>query len=220
MEQENDIQSIRRLLNEIAEMCDHATLTGSLSGGARRTAQRYNALLNRLIEHGNVPSGLFTPIPEDSTFAEIGVESRMLASYFPGKRDKNREGGENDRNILLRLAPFLRQEELGLLVREQIQKGSVLDMNMLSSIAPFLGQDILGEMVRAHLKKEESEKESTTVAAQPVATAVPAVVDYRPEPVAKAPQSVSDLLDLLKSPYLSDEERNELVEKLRGATYR
>src|ERR1022692_592404 len=80
MDQENDIQSCRKLLNEIADMCEHASLTGSLSSGSKRTAQRFNTVLEHLSMTGTVPQGLFTPIPEDADYGEIGVEARMLGS--------------------------------------------------------------------------------------------------------------------------------------------
>ena len=94
MSQENDIESCRRLLNEIAEMCDHASLTGSLASGVKRTVQRYNMVLERLTQAGDVPSGLFSTLPESADFGEIGVEARMLASYFD--RDRKNKRGRRD----------------------------------------------------------------------------------------------------------------------------
>jgi hypothetical protein len=221
MSQENDIQSCRRLLNEIAEMCENASLTGSLSGGANRTAQRYNTVLKHLIGGGSVPEGLFSPIPENAEFGEIGVEARMLAGYFPSNKEKHRSREEDgDRNILIRLAPFVGKEELGLLIREQAGKGQPLDMKTISNLAPFLGQEILGQLIRTHLNSE-APKPADAPTPKPAAPApAPAAEkpDYRLETVSTEKQSVNDLLNLLKSPYLSDEERNELVEKIRVAT--
>jgi len=202
-------------------MCDQASLTGSLSGGSKRAAQRYNSVLSYLVRSGNVPDSLFAPIPEDAGYGEIGVEARMLAGYLPSNREKNKFQDDNEKNILIRLAPFVGRDELGLLIREQIGKGVGLDMNTLSNLAPFLGQDILGELIRGHLDnrakaQEEAPPEPTPPAPTPRET--PSHFDYRLEHVSTEKDSVEDLLNLLKSPYLSDEERNSLVERLRTAT--
>lgn len=224
MNQENDIQSCRKLLNEIAEMCENASLTGSLSGGARRTAQRYNMVLQHLIEAGSVPQGLFSSIPEDAGFGEIGAEARMLAGYLPSNKEKQKSGDEGDRNILMRLAPFVGKEELGLLIREQAGKGMPLDMNTISNLAPFLGQEILGQLIRSHLKQQTVKPAEPaappTAPAAPVAPQAPVKQDYRLETVSGEGATLNEMLDLLKSPYLSDEERSTLVERLRNSTGR
>ena len=220
MNQENDIQSCRRLLTEIAEMCEDASMTGSLSGGNRRTAHRFNTLLNRLVETGDLPAGLFETVPEDSTYAEIGVEARMLSSYFKSNKDKERRGDDNDRNVLIRLAPFVGKEELALLIRDQASKGGSIDMNTLTSLAPFLGQDILGEMLRANLSKQQTQKEPAEHRVKPQSPEAQEKPNYKLEPVSVNADSIDGLFDLLKSPYLSDEERENIIEKLRISTGR
>lgn len=226
MSDENDIQSCKRLLNEISEMCEHASLTGSLSGGSRRTAQRYNSILARLTEFAVVPTGLFSALPEEADYGEIGVESRMLASYFPSNKDKHRHRDDADRNIVVRLAPFVGKEELALLIHDQAQKGMGLDMNTLSSIAPFLGQDALGKLLRDHLSKERSSPDQATAPTPPAPPEPPrpspqpaATGDLTLKTVEPSSDRIEDLLDLLKSPYLSDEERSDAVERLRAATH-
>ena len=224
MSDENEIQSCKRLLHEMSEMCEGASLTGSLSGGAKRTALRYNAILNRLTECGDLPTGLFSPLPEEVDYSEIGVEARMLAAYFPSNKDKNKHREEGDRGILMRLAPFVGPEELALLVRDQMKKGSGMDMHTLSSLAPFLGQGLLGELLRNHLAGgaptvEPPQPEPKPSTPEPPASPTPPTKpDFRLEPVSAQTERVEDLLDLLKSPYLSDEERAGAVERLRAAT--
>ncbi len=229
MNQPNDLDACRNLLNEIAELCDHASLTGSLSSGAKRTAVRYNSILQRLEQSGDVPASLFGELPEDADFGEIGVEARMLASYFSqSRRERNkRDGGRDhgDPNILIRLAPFVRQEELGMLVREQRLKGSPLDMNTLTGLAPFLGQDVLSDLLREHLMQSERPTPPvppvppTSPATQPAHRPEPAAVANTPSMTLESVEAVSDNLDdvlnLLRSQYLTDEERDALVEKAR-----
>jgi len=220
MFQENDIQSCRRMLQEIGDLCEQASLTGSLSGGAKRTAQRYNSVLAHLIKSGSVPEGLFSQVPDDAGYGEIGVEARMLAGYFPSnkEKDKRRNDDENEKSIIMRLAPFVSSEDLADLIREQAGKGAPLDMHTITHLAPFLGRDMLGELIRTHLNKEPAGKPAERPAAPQAPAAPSSKPDYRLEPVSAEKESVADLLDLLKSPYLSDDERNTLVEKLRAAT--
>lgn len=234
---ENEIQSSRRLLGEIADMCEHATLTGSLEGGEPRTAQRYNALLKRLIESQLVPSGLFSSLPDNSKFGEIGVEAKMLASYLPSNKLKDKGGDNSDRNIIIRLAPFVHKEELAMLIRDHASKGGGLDVNTLSSLAPFLGSDMLSELLRDHLAKSTADVKATAPQpptppkppAQPASPTSPSTSHISsefstslaipkndfPEPIGDQGESVEDLLALLKSPYLSDDERSDAVERLR-----
>ncbi len=233
MNEERELEPIKQLLTEIAEMCDHASLTGSLAGGERRTAARYNSILEQLLDSGTIPESLFTKIPEGSGFSEVGVEARMLASYLAKGKNKGKSRGEDstDRNVLVRLAPFVDKEELGLLIREHARQGGELDMNTVSVLAPFLGSDILGSLLREHLSRTAQEspaapKESEAPAPHSQST-VPsaqvyelAVASSGIHPTTGKAESIEDLLDLLKSPYLSEEDRSAAVERLRAATGR
>ncbi|MDR3688458.1 MAG: hypothetical protein P4L46_03705 [Fimbriimonas sp.] len=235
MNQENDVQACKRLLEEIAEMCDHASLTGSLSTGAKRTAMRYNSILARLVDSGEVPEGLFGTLPDSADYGEIGVEARMLASYFRRDKSKDKRGDRDggDANILMRLAPFVRQEELGMLIREQRLKGAPLDIHMVSNLAPFLGQDILSDLIREHMSTPNVVTPASptpptppavanpNVSPQPVSSPQPQVnsSDRTLQPVHANGDSLDDLLALLKSPYLSDEERLDLVERVRALSH-
>ncbi len=214
MNQQNDIESCRRLLSEIADLCDHACLTGSLSSGTSRVALRYNTILHRLVQAGDVPEGLFEQLPDGVDYGEIGVEARMLASYFENDRkQKRRDRDGRDGNILIRLAPFVRQEELGMLIREQRGAGNQLDMDTLTQLAPFLGQDVMSELLREHLKGQADPVPPVAPAA-PVAPVTPS--SYALQVVDEPKKSLNELLDILKSQYLSDEERDSIVEKIRA----
>ena len=228
MIEENEIQATRRLLSEIAEMCEHATLTGSLEGGELRTAQRYNAILQRLIATQVVPVGLFSNLPDSVRFGEIGVEAKMLASYLPSSKHKEKDSA--DRNVIIRLAPFVHKEELALLIRDHARNGHGLDINTLSSLAPFLGQDMLSELLRDHHAKTVAEPSAPKPPEEPIGTAKPpmppssialaVVPEYQPEPTDRKQETIEDLLALLKSPYLSEEEKSQVIERLRAATGR
>ncbi len=77
-----EIRRLRHLLREIAEVARHASLTGSLSDGARSAARRHNTVLKRLEQFGVLSPDLFQPLSEESSFDEIGVESSLLAGYL------------------------------------------------------------------------------------------------------------------------------------------
>ncbi|HLK15115.1 MAG TPA: hypothetical protein VKT78_09940 [Fimbriimonadaceae bacterium] len=217
MNQELDTRACKRLLNEIADLCDHASLTGSMSTGARRVVERYNSVLRRLEESGQVPAGLFGAVPETADFGEIGVEARMLAGYLRGD-DKFRHGNgrEDGRSVIVRLAPFIGQSELKELVIQQAEKGTPLDVNTITALAPFLGQEYLSKIVRDHLLRPEH-PEAPSEKPQPP-SAPPAPGDSSPVPMEPDEQGIGHLLDRLQDPTLPDRERQHIIERIRIAT--
>jgi hypothetical protein len=233
MNVQEELESSRKLLNEIAEMCEEASLTGSLSGGNRRTALRYNALLDRLIQVDAVPAATFAPLPEDAPFAEIGVEARMLSAFI--KRNKLEEGGGHEQGILLRLAPFVDKSDLSQLIHDQIHQGLTIDLDGLTRLAPFLDKSMLGDLIRGRMRESPKPKTAEEVpsAAERVsepartatapATAKPAVPAEPPISSARdlvttnsREEEVGVLVDLLKIPHLTSEERSDLLERLRA----
>ncbi|MBC8064032.1 MAG: hypothetical protein H7Y17_04330 [Chlorobia bacterium] len=215
-EQKNEIQACVSLLREIAEICEHATLMGSLDGGATRTVLRYNATLARLLQLEVVQDGFFQPLPETAGFGEIGVESRMLASFVPGqghRPDRHREP-----SLLMRLAPFVESKDLGLMVREQLKAGINIDMEQLTQLAPFLDQEMLGELVRKSLTGEAVAPTEPIAPVEPVAPVAPvAPAKVWVEKPVEAP-SLDELLERLKQPHLSTEERDQVLEQIRYRT--
>jgi hypothetical protein len=215
-DQNQEIQSCINLLREIADICEHASLTGSFHDGTRRTILRYNSTLTKLTELDAVKDGFFEVLPESATFGDVGVEARMLVSYVAGK-DKSakhkRKGGDGDSNLLIRLAPFVDAADLGMMVREHLKQGLTLDMDNLAQLAPFLDRETLGAMVREALSAEgkpateEEEKTEPEVVPPPVAS---------PPTVAKP--TLEELLDRIRYPYLSTEERDQLLQQVREQT--
>jgi len=233
MDRNIEIESCRGMLNDMASMCEESSLTGSLASGAGRTALRYNAVLARLVELDAVSSALFPPLSEKADFGEIGVDARMLASFLKdqyGKKGRRRrdEDGEDtdglDRSIVLRLAPFVSSEDLGELVREQMRQGSSFDMDTLPALAPFLKQELLGQLLRENLRKVHSLGPSTEPEqpAAPAAAPAPAPQPPSREIVsAEAPlDKIDDLVELLKNPHLSSDERSDLHARIRDAALR
>jgi len=186
------------MLREIADLAENASLTGSLSTGAPRAVQRYNAVLRQLVESGDVPKGIFDELNvETADFGQFGVDARLLASYIKGRDSDNGSVG-SDASVLIRLAPFIRGEDLAALIKEHIQKGAHISSNVITALAPFLGSDQLGQLVREHLVSDNA----------PKAPEVP------PAPVAPSGESLGELAAQLMRPELSREDRDRIAARL------
>jgi hypothetical protein len=197
----NDNMALRRMLREIADLAENASLTGGLSTGASRAVNRYNAVLRQLVESGSVPKGIFEELsPETTDFGQLGVDARLLASYLKGQGESG--NGTSDASMLIRLAPFVRGEDLAALVKEHIAKGVHVSGHVITALAPFLGSDMLGDLVREHL---------ITPGDQPAAPAPPA------PPSSPSPahgQTMEDLLTELRKPELSREDRERIAQRI------
>jgi hypothetical protein len=218
-DQTDEIQSCVQLLREIAEICEHASLTGMMSGGETRTAARYNSTLNRLVQLGAVQEDLFQVVPTAASFGEVGVEARMLASFVTrGKEaEKNRRKGHSgEPSILMRLAPFVDPQDLGAMVREHLKQGLTLDMENLTQLAPFLDRETLGSLVRGHLVQEDAPEAPKTPA--PPAPPQPQEGETRIQaPIIPEPTpTLDELLEKLKQPGLSQDERDGILEQMRS----
>ncbi|MBW7929084.1 MAG: hypothetical protein H3C58_13570, partial [Fimbriimonadaceae bacterium] len=116
---------MRRMLQELASMAEHASLTGALGGGEADAVRRYNSILAWAVREGVLPADVFTELPPSAGWSSIGVESRMLASCL----DEGDEGGHHHRHkrdeddlddpgILVAMAPFMSPEDLAHLVEK------------------------------------------------------------------------------------------------------
>ena len=132
MEEENvdrtEIRRLRRLLREIAELAEHASLTGSLSQGARSAIRRYNQIVTRLERLGIVSAGLFEALPEDASFDELGVDSKLLAGYLEADEEEveraHHRGPHGGPNIIVGslngLQGLEELKDLGRTIRESL----------------------------------------------------------------------------------------------------
>ncbi len=80
--QQNEINSMGRMLSKIAELAEQAGLTGCFENGAGRCAVQYNSAVTRLEQIGAIPPSFFATLPTDAGFGEVGVASAQLASYI------------------------------------------------------------------------------------------------------------------------------------------
>ena len=196
-ENNNDTAALRRMLREIADLAENASLTGGLASGAPRAIQRYNAVLRQLTESGAVQKGLFEELnPETADFGQLGVDARLLASYLKGQGENG--NSSSDASVLIRLAPFIRGEDLAALVKDHIAKGITVSSHGITALAPFLGEDQLGQLVREHI-----------VAGKPAAPA-PAAAPQQEE----RGETLEELAEQLRGPEISREERERIASRI------
>ena len=201
MKDPNDIDTARRLLAELAEMAEHASMTRSLRGGEKSAAQAYNRVLATLDASGHAPQGMFEPLAtEGAEYGEIGVQCRLLLSVL---RDDARPGkGEESLGAVIALAPFLDSADLAQMVRERMGSGIGMPDGFLVALAPFLDSSMLGDLVRRNMK----------------APPAPPSPPEAPEPKTRIDQGLAELDDRLvrirdlAQREESDERRSELME--------
>ena len=123
-----EIRRLRRLVREIGELAQHASLTGSLQGGASSAARRYNTIIQRLEELGAVSPGLFQPLAADeaANFDEIGVESKLVAGYLEEEEEEERagKGQHGGPNVIIGSLNGMQSleelKDLGRIIRENL----------------------------------------------------------------------------------------------------
>lgn len=229
MHHEDPLETYRNMLRELAELAEHASLTGAMSSGQNRAVARYNIAVEELAKAGALPAGAALPLPADASFGELAVEARLTLAALPGNKSKHKHkhghhDEDHDPGLLVRLAPFIDQHELGELVKEELRRGSMFDENLLTMLAPFLEQRDLSNLVRQW-------RESRSTPAAPAAPEAPEApvapeVPESPEPVQMLGHtahlvSVDDspnlewILARLADPETPDDERRQLAEIAR-----
>jgi hypothetical protein len=152
MANDNDSYNVKatlKVLAELGDLAENATLTGALSSGLPRAIERYNGILSQLIEHGTVPGGMFTPLPADASFGDLAVDARLVKAYI--KEGNGNSGGgpfAPEKHLILRLAPFANSSDLRELVDAYLAEGSAVDASLIENLAPFLDSDHLGTLIR------------------------------------------------------------------------
>jgi hypothetical protein len=72
------------MLKSIADSAEHSSLTGSLKNGVKSAQQSYNRILQRLHALDLVSEELFAPLPDESSFDEIGLAATQLSAFLRG----------------------------------------------------------------------------------------------------------------------------------------
>src|SRR5260370_41796683 len=79
-----ELRRIVRMLEKTASMAEHASLTGSMGGGKDVAVRSYNSVLEHLANLGEIPAGLFPPLPADANLDSAGLARAQLAEYLRG----------------------------------------------------------------------------------------------------------------------------------------
>lgn len=194
--------SARKLLREIGELSEHASLTRSMQGGAPRVAERYNAVLRFLIREGQVPADLFNELdPMKTNFDELGVEARMLIAFVSEDKKSKKE----DFGPVVALAPFLNSSDLAQMIREKMDQGIDLADDLLPALAPFLESETLGELIR---RRTNTPKPAPSPSPSPQPAASNSLV-----PVDNS-ESLESLAIRLRDPELPQEARAQIALRL------
>ncbi len=158
-ERSAELHRCRRMLDDLHDIAEHATLTGGYADGRQSAVARYNAILRRVIELGAVQEGMFDALPGDAGFGQVAIEARMLASSIRHDATTGRHGRDRDEpgaslpdlGALIALAPFVGRSELTEMVRKAMRGAGRLDPGMLLGLAPFLDEGEVGRLVREHM---------------------------------------------------------------------
>lgn len=117
-----EVRRIRKLLNHMGRLCEHATLTGALSGGAMDVVNIYNQAIRCLSDLEVKVSPLFAELPSDATYDRVGVASKLLAGYIDDDDDVSRKHGHQ--NIIIgglgNLGDLDKLKEVGVNIRENL----------------------------------------------------------------------------------------------------
>jgi hypothetical protein len=232
------LEAVRRMLRELSEMCENASLTGALAGGAAHATTRYNRMLETLEDEDVVPHGMFSKLDEQSTgFGQLAVDCRLLLASIrdDGDGDEGRRSGKRGGRglgALIALAPFLDKDDLENLVRERVSEAGPINDGILIGLAPFLNKGMLREIVNKRVGMAGG-----PAAPEPPSPPEPPKPPTPPEPTAGTPawagvgnvdlnfdqdfgsrppaqDELSTLAARLAQPYLSDSERAQIAAKL------
>jgi hypothetical protein len=98
MEKEFEVKGIIQMLKSISDTAEHSSLTGALKNGVKSAQQSYNRILQRLHALDLVSEELFSPLPAESTFDEIGLAAAQLSAFLKGALGIEKRAGVANRD--------------------------------------------------------------------------------------------------------------------------
>ncbi len=221
------LDTVRRILAELANTAEHASLTRSLGGGEKAAARAFNGALATLTSQGLVPEGMFESMSlDDADYGSLGVQARLLLACLedepsPKRRRRDRDGASGEGlGAVVALAPFLDSGDLAQMLRERIDETVEVPDHLLTSLAPFLDSGDLGELVRRRMRPRPPQ--APTMPAAPDVPFTPSTLqrpDLRPVAVSEAPVTLESLATELRRPDLSIVERQRIAMRLADLSY-
>lgn len=119
-----EVRRIRKLLNQMGRLCEHATLTGALSGGATDVVNIYNQAIRTLSDLEVKVTPLFAELPSDATYDRVGVSSKLLAGYIEEDEEIEASRRHGHQNIIIgglgNLGDLDKLKEVGVNIRENL----------------------------------------------------------------------------------------------------
>lgn len=84
-----EIRKARRMLRELSQLSEHASLTGAYkSEGAVDAIQAYNQILAFVEAQEISTHGMFSTLPSDASWSRLGVSSRLLRSFLEEEEEE------------------------------------------------------------------------------------------------------------------------------------
>jgi hypothetical protein len=116
-ERDAELRRIARMLEKTAQMVEHATLTGSMSGGRDFAVRSYNSVRQHLEAIGEIPARLFPPLPDNASLDDVGIASAQLSEYLRAGLTESKERIVGDGNIMINLGHL---GDIAEMVRENL----------------------------------------------------------------------------------------------------
>jgi hypothetical protein len=156
------LKKAKRMLKELYSVVEHASLTGAFRHGGAAAAQGYNQILTfvRSQEMDTELTGMFSPLPEDTSYDTVAVATRLLLGYVEGEIEDakdNDEESDSKVNILLGNAGS----------RIHLSKGNkhidLEDLGTIKDIGKII-RDNLPNFIKIEHEESEAERDSRKAA--------------------------------------------------------
>lgn len=190
---QKELKRIHRLLRQMAETVEHASLTGSLQQGGGQAIQQYNSIVARLEQIGEIPAGFFPPLTPDIPFDGIGIAAGNLAAYIEDaiEEENPQSNGGSDREHRVDSPSF------SVNIGGPVTLG---DLESLRSLGDILRNN-MPDWIKDKLPGKEGEEKTVDVTAEPTgATASPAPAP----PAPPAPPTVNRLTAISDAPHVAE----------------
>ena len=207
MSKNENTQHHVKAVRELAKLAEHASLTGTLDEGRERAIDRYNWSLSKLEEAGSIPKGMYQQLGNSATYSELAVEARLLGA------SASQEEESDQMKLMMRLAPFASKEDIGMMLRKNMEDGVNCDPNAMVALAPFLDQKDISGMIQMYCGGSVDEDNG-------VSSDDPVVEPTADEPgLVKADHdSLREIVKRLADPNITAEERESLTHELNELT--
>lgn len=190
---QKELKRIHRLLRQMAEMVQHASLTGSLQQGGTQAVQQYNNIVVRLEQIGEIPTGFFPSLAADIPFDGVGIAAGSLAAYIQDtveeEQDEKSQAGDNGEHRV-------DSPSFSVNIGGPVTLG---DLESLRSLGDIL-RNSMPDWIKEKMADKAVEEQTVEVAAEPQAVASPSPAP----PVPPTPPTVNRLTAISDAPHVAE----------------